>query len=437
MGMVSFGKISMANQKIMKETAKNPGVTVCRAVNGDPGKNIDKVIELLGGIENIIGPDDVVVIKPNVQWWNQGAPNLAAMKALVDLIMNRPGGFHGEVIIAENCHRGSRPSNSAGWAYGFSRNADLDQIFNFNDLSHHLKKAYADNFSTCDWVDVNAGSKRIHSPADGTGYVYCDGTGGVPLISLENGHKGNGFREVIMTYPVFQTDRGTVVDFKNGIWEKDSYTDQPLKFINCAALNHHSIYCGATSAIKNYLGISDLSGGADPNNGGRLTRNYYNFHSFPFNKWGPGSEPGMIGAEIGVFLNSIRKADLNITTAEWVGLASRTDAPVSRTRAVLACEDPVALDYHATKYILFPNSKIAFHNPDEVDSPMHQYLVKCAEHGGGEFDESKVDVKSWDCSTDQFQEDDELVVIGEKEWGWDLKTLMKYFYLRYYWYDVS
>jgi hypothetical protein len=163
-----------------------------------------------------------------------------------------------------------------------------------------------------------------------------------------------------------------VVDFKNGIWEKDSYTDQPLKFINCAALNHHSTHCGATSAIKNYLGVSDLSGGADPSKGGRLTGNYYNFHSFPFNKWGPGPEPGMIGAEIGVFLNSIRKADLNITTAEWVGLASRTATPVARTRAVLACEDPVALDYHATKYILFPNSKIAFHNPDNPESPYNE-----------------------------------------------------------------
>jgi hypothetical protein len=203
----------------------------------------------------------VVVIKPNVQWWNQGAPNLAAMIALVDIIMNRPGGFYGEVIIAENCHRGPQPSNSAGWAYDFSRNADVDRILNYNDLTHHLKKTYADSFSTCHWVDVDAGSKRICSPPDGTGYVYCDGTGGVPLIKFENGVKGDGFRSVIMTYPVFRTDRGTVVDFKNGIWEKDSYTDQPLKFINCAALNHHSVYCGATSAIKNYLGVSDLSVG--------------------------------------------------------------------------------------------------------------------------------------------------------------------------------
>jgi len=62
------------------------------------------------------------------------------------------------------------------------------------------------------------------------------------------------------------------------------------------------------------------------------------------------------------------------------------------------------------------------------------HLKKCVEHGGGEIDESKVAVKSWDFSTGRFQRDDELVVIVEKGLGRDKKTLMKYFYLRYFWY---
>jgi len=132
-----------------------------------------------------------------------------------------------------------------------------------------------------------------------------------------------------MTYPIFTTDRGNVVDFKNGIWEKGAYTEQPLKFINFAVLNHHSTYCGATSAIKNYLGVTDLSGGPDPAEGGRLDGRYYNFHSFPLNKWSHGPVPGMLGGEIGTFMNTVRKADLNITTAHWTGLASRTDLPTA------------------------------------------------------------------------------------------------------------
>jgi len=140
----------------------------------------------------------------------------------------------------------------------------------------------------------------------------------------------------------------------------------------------------------------------------------------------------MLGAEVGVFLNTIRKADLNITTAEWIGLSSRIDPPVAHTRAVLACSDPVALDYHATKYILFPNSKLTIHNPDQHDSPLRQYLVKCAEAGGGIYDEKYVKVMSYDFKTKALQKDDDLIVIGDKKWGNNVKALMKYLLLRYW-----
>ena len=416
-----------------KKSNDNAEVIVCRAVNGKPDENLQKVIEMIGGIERVVGEDDVVVIKPNVQWWNQGAPNLSALKAFVDMIMDRPGGFNGEVVIAENCHRGPRPweSLSSGWAGNFERNSDLKNIHNMNDLSGHLKKQYVKRFSACHWIDVGAGAKRVFGPKEENGYVYCDGTHGVPLFSLDNGSRGGDRRSVIMTYPVFMTGKGIVVDFKNGIWEKGTYTGQPLRFINFAALNHHSTYCGATSAVKNYLGITDLSGGPDPHSGGKLTDEYYNFHSFPYNKWAPGPAPGMLGAEIAAFMYGIRKADLNITTAEWVGLASRIHAPVVRPRAVLASTDPVAVDYHAAKYLLYPNSRLSIHNPDEAKSPVHQYLKKCAEYGGGVFDEKYVEVKSWDFTSRTLQGDSDLVMVGDKLWGANPKALLKYLYLRY------
>ena len=425
-----FGSRSFAQKSVPPKLTSTPLINLYRALNGTPAQNLTKIMELMGGIEGITGPYDVVVIKPNVQWWNQGVPNLSALNTFVDLIMDRAGGFDGEVVIAENCHRGLQPWEHAGWHATFSRNSDLSSIQNFNDLSNHLKKKYGDRFSTCHWVDVDSGNNRVFSPAEGTGYVYCDGTGGVPLISFDNGGQGDNHRAVIMSYPVFKTDRGTVIDFKNGIWEKGAYTKQPLKFINFAALNHHSTYCGATSAVKNYLGISDLSGGADPFNKGKLTGGYYNFHSFPFNKWSPGPKPGMLGAEIAVFMNTVRKADLNITTAEWVGMASRTEPPVAHTRAVLASKDPVALDYHATKYILFPNSKCRIHSPDDKKSPLHQYLAKCSEEGGGIFDEQYVEVKSHDFRTKTMQKDDELTIKGTRHWGTNPKMWGKYLALR-------
>ena len=429
-GMLALRRNAWSDAPPMRKYAENPTCTLYRAVNGKPAANLAKVIEMMGGIEKLIGADDVVVIKPNVQWWNQGAPNLAALKHFVDLIMERPGEFRGEVVVAENCHRGASPWQHAGWIRAFERNSDLTQIHNMNDLADQLKRKYGNEFSTCHWIDVDAGGKRVYGPSEVNGYVYCDGSGGVPLITCDNGAKGDDFRATIMTYPIFTTDKGTVIDFKNGIWKRGSYTGQPLRFINLAALNHHSTYSGATSTIKNYLGVTDLSGGPDPSNGGSLTKNYYNFHSFPFNKWASGPQPGMLGAEIGAFLKAIRKADLNITTAEWIGLSSRIDPPVAHTRAVLACTDPVALDYHATKYLLYPNSKLTIHNPDH-EGPLRQYLVKCAEADAGIFDERHVKVESYNFKKRSLQKDDELVIIGAKTWGTNPKALLKYLVLRY------
>lgn len=430
---MAFGRKVFAKQAVGPKRTENPLCMLFRAVNGTPAGNMEKVIELAGGIEKVIGLDDVVVIKPNVQWWNQGAPNLLSVKTLVDMIMTRPGGFKGEVVIAENCHRGPKPweATHAGWGDRFEWNSDVKDVLGMNGLAARLKKQYENRFSCCHWIDVGAGGKRVFGPEEGPGYVYCDGTGGVPAVTYDNGMSGEGHRAVIMTYPIFKTDKGTVLDFKKGVWEKGRYTGRPFRFINLSALNHHSTYCGATSAIKNYLGISDLSGGPDPHNGGRLTGEYYNFHSFPFDKWAPGPRPGMIGAEIGVFMDKIRKADLNITTAEWTGLSSRVTPPMARTRTVLACKDAVALDYHATKYVLYPNSGMAIHNPDDEASPVREYLSACAEEGGGIFDESKVRVKSYDVTKGVFQNDDEMVIKGEKRWGSDPKSLLKYFLYRY------
>ena len=420
------------NVKLQSNNPINP--IIYRSVNGTPGQNLTKIIELRGGIENLVGLEDVVLIKPNAQWCNQGASNLAALNTFIELVMERPGGFKGEVVIGENCHRGPSPWNSlsSAWAHDFERNSDLTNVPNLNELSRILKSKYRERFSTCHWINVESGTKRVFGPTDGIGYVYCDGKSGVPLILCENGAHGPHRRATIMTYPIFSTDKGTIIDFKNGVWEKGAYTGQPLRFINFAALNHHSTYCGMTSAVKNYMGISDLSGGPDPHQGGKLAGPYYNFHSFPFDKWTPGPEPGMLGTEIATFMKTIRKSDLNVVTAEWIGLSSRTDPPIARTKAVLACTDPVALDYHSAKYLLFPNSGISFHNPDDKKSPTNQYLTKCAESGGGILNERSVQIFSYDFKNASFQKDDRLVIMGNKRWGSDPKAILKYLYLRYW-----
>ncbi len=410
----------------------NAETTIYRALNGTPAENIDRVLELAGGIDRIVGPDDVVLIKPNVQWWNQGAPNLSAMSRLVERIFERPGGFRGEVVLAENCHRGQNPLAAwrSGWARPFERNSDLPGVRNMGDCSARLRERFGKRFSVVTWLNVDSGGRRVRGPEDGAGYVFCDGTGGVPLIECDNGMDEDRHRKTIMTYPVFTTERGTVVDFRNGIWEKGVYTERAMKVILLSALNHHSVYCGMTSSLKNYMGIVDLSGGPDPHDGGRQSGEYYNFHSFPFDKWAPGPAPGMLGTAIGRFVRTIRRADLHVTTAEWVGLSSRVDAPAARTRAVIAGEDPVALDFHAAKYILYPNSGISVHDPENDKGPVCQYLRKAAEAGAGILDEGRVAVKSYDFARKSLQPDGDLALRGEKSWGTDLRPVAKYLYLR-------
>ena len=108
MAAFPFINNAWAKKAPVKKTDSETSQTIYRGVNGSPSRNIDKVIELMGGIERIVGRDDVVVIKPNVQWWNHGVPNIAALSRFVEIIMNRPGGFR--VRVEPSRKRQSRPS---------------------------------------------------------------------------------------------------------------------------------------------------------------------------------------------------------------------------------------------------------------------------------------------------------------------------------------
>jgi hypothetical protein len=171
---------STDSTKLFGKPTQDGTSIVYRSINGTPEQNLRKVIELIGSIEKIIGSDDVILIKPNVMWWNQGAPNLSALKTFVDLVMNCPGGFRGEVVIAENCHRGPSPwaHISSGWAHDFERNSGITNVSNYNELSRILKDKYKERFSVCHLIDVGAGNKRVFGPSS---------KGGHPILPLSRG----------------------------------------------------------------------------------------------------------------------------------------------------------------------------------------------------------------------------------------------------------
>jgi hypothetical protein len=97
---------------------------------------------------------------------------------------------------------------------------------------------------------------------------------------------------------------------------------------------------------------------------------------------------------------------------------------------VIACSDPVALDYHAAKYILYPNSRISVHHPDNAAGPFCHDLKKCADMSGYQFDERRVNVKSYDCNLHSLTENSDQKIIGSIKWGTDFRTILKYLYLR-------
>ena len=363
--------------------------------NGTPEQNITKVIEMMGGIKRFIGKDDIVVLKPNAQWWNQGMTNTNAMKGFINLVLSIPR-FKGEIIIAENhhCYELRNSCNIRGWTTQY-RNGE----YNYNELIEYFQNKLYKNVTKYHWVDAATPSKEntiknrlmrpvkeavktilnwrgkiVTKPEDGDGYVWTD---------IEYSYNG---KKTKMTYPIFTSkSSNTTIDFKNGAWKNGKYTGQPVKFINFAALNHHSDFAGVTSSVKNYLGIVDLTCGKT----GTKSDNYYNFHDIGI--------PGMGGA-IGTFIKTIRKADLNIVTAEWVGFGSRTETKLAaKTKTIIASTDPVALDYYAAKYILYPLGGPVAHlnNPDNKEGPFRKYLELCCAQGIGTLDEQRMKINKF------------------------------------------
>lgn len=387
------------------------GVSHVYFARGDtPEKNMSSVLEMFGGIDSLIDADDIVVLKPNAQWWSQGTTNTNAMKRFIESVLALPN-FIGEIIIAENHHFPT--DNSRGWTTE-KRNGD----FNLNELVHYFQDNGHKNVTKYHWHDGGPSKRNMHGgaenggvirgPQDGDGYVWCE-----DLV-----YTGGSGKKVMMSYPVFTSSySGITVDLKNGPWKNGEYLNSKIKLINFSALNHHSTYAGVTTSIKNYMGIVDLTCGYR----GLNPEGFYNFHfvgrrssSKTLVPWRFQKSLAMLGlfhmshldgGAIGYFMKHVRMADLNIVTADWVGWGSRTEPELStKAKALLASTDPVALDYYAAKYVLLPltpvdqvhrEEKYFFHkynDPDKTDAPLNWYLQECHNQGIGNLDNKKIKI---------------------------------------------
>lgn len=374
-----------------------------------PEENMKNIINALGGIDKIIGNRDIVVLKPNAQWWNQGMTNTDAMKSFIDHVLSIEG-FHGEIIIAENQHY--KPLESRGWTTE-NRNgqwnlSELVQYFNDLGYLNVTKYFWQDGGPNPNPLEGNDGDGTIVTgPEDGDGYVWRDD---LVYVSPEG-------RKCMMTYPVFTSSfSGITIDLKNGAWCNGDYLkDRPVKFINFSALNHHGHYAGATASVKNLMGVVDMTCGFQ----GTTPNGYYNTHfigSDSFFRMQQKATRKILkkigvnnktlhwrlsrlgrfnfqhtGGCLGYWIKNVRTPDLNIITAHWVGWGSRTDIQYSsKPKALLASKNPIALDYYATKKILYDETRkhtddnyfIDNNNPDENNYPLYCFLEQAEKTSG-------------------------------------------------------
>ena len=383
------------------------------ARNGTPEENVRRVVEMMGGIEKLIDPDDIVVLKPNSQWWNQGMTDTDAMKGFVELVLARPG-FEGEIIIADN-HQ-YQEDNSRGWTTD-----SPSGTYNLNGLVGHFQERGFRNVTKCHWhcagpnrglVQGDAhGDSVVEGPWEGDGYVW----------RRDMIYRASSGRRTMITYPVFTSSySGIKIDFKDGPYKDGEYLGRGLKFINFPALNHHSFWGGVTCCIKNYLGVVDMSCGYH----GDTPEGLFNFHyvghsnlneNYPLlerikARLGIGYIDHFNAGPVGYFMRNVRMADLNIVTAERVGFGSRTDpARSARAGAIVAGTDPVALDYYASKHILLPVTPddsggrgLSYHranDPDNRAGPLRWYLEECHGEGIGNLSEDRMKVQEIDYAS--------------------------------------
>ncbi len=290
-----------------------------------------------GGPEGLIAPDDVVLIKINSQWKCRGTTNTDVLRGLIHRILQHPDGFRGEVVILENGQgRGGFDGvNQGGSAY---------------DAWPHIANgiwvnAEAENLLTVDYL---VHTVFEHDPV--SSYLLD------PVQSIfisETDHLTDGYRKFSdISYPCFTSQGGHRIELHEGIWNGSGH-DLNLKLINLPVLKHDPD-TGITGALKNMYGILSLADG-----------------SFGLRR------DSQSGIQSGKIWSLVENPILNILDCIWVSPDDLRGFPPEttyRADTLLAGFDPVALDYYASKHILYPlgGAFESEHDPDSFPELVNQ-----------------------------------------------------------------
>ena len=361
---------------------------VVRASNGDHISNTQTCIQMLGGISRYVGPTDVVVIKANGQWPNQGYTHTGCIKAVCDLILAIPS-FSGEIIIVDNLQQNV---SSQGWIAG-QTGFDATSGYRVN------------NYAADNWNSLAAGYQAASKPVS-TKQLICgaawSGTPATPSFAQLTPGSSDGYSRYFFSYngrntwlgcPVFQSPltSGRWIDPMNGVWESGSYTGRKVKVIFMPTLNNHGSgsedYAGITSAIKSHFGITEIPVYQD-----NTWNSFYTIHANSFTQ----SSASDCGHLVGTYLNNLFKPVLYITCAIYTGYLSRTGtSDANFTNTVLACEDPVTLDFVSCRDVASPLS--SWLNPANSNNTRAQ-ITGCQGQGFGTYTAGQFNLCQFDCS---------------------------------------
>jgi hypothetical protein len=346
--------------------------------NGTPVTNMQQVIIMAGGIQRFVDSDDVVIIKPNLQWPHQGYTHTQAVKTLIEIVLNRPGGYAGEILIAED--HVSTTDTYQGWAASPENRLNNWPDMNYNEMIADFQFHGAMNVTA---APIN--ERFISGPTDGDGYVTVYYT-----TSMSPGANGRYTR---LGYPIIHSSySGKLVDAKHGVWSGGGYTGQKAKLFFLPTLNFHSYYAGLTSAVKCHLGFIPL-GGDD---------SFFGVHAYPetlsvgFREDLSTNRPEASGECIGELITGVIEPTVYITVAEYSGHYGRTEMPAAHTRTIGLCTDPVTLDFWMGHHVICPNGGLAADFDPVEDNTFRNQILGCHRKGVGTLIESEMSVSVFD-----------------------------------------
>jgi hypothetical protein len=373
------------------EAAASPTL-VYKVMNGaDCFQNIAKLWELLGGPAAYINPTDVVVIKGNAQWPNQGYTHTGCIKAVIDAILAIPG-FSGEILLCDNIQGGG----GGGGTYGFDVPAS----------------SRVNNWPTMNWTDLGtyyAGQGKPVATVHWQNDINWRSPASVPSFSVWNPASGNGWTRYFLNYngrntyisaPVFQSPitPGRMIDMMNGVWENGGYTGRKVKAIFMPTLNNHDYdnngdedYAGITSAIKSFYGATEIFHGSPTYISDDYVWNgFYSIHSSSFSQL----DALAAGNLVGTYINNLYAPVLYITSAIYSGWYDRVATNgAAFTNTVLACTNPVTLDYVSSRDVISPYA--AWLNPD-LNNNTRKQILGCNSQGIGTIDPALFQIVTYD-----------------------------------------